>query len=411
MSDKVGDAFAEISLRTTKFDSKMNSVRQTLARTAQRFGAFARQTAVVLGAAFAAAGAFALRGAIKQQAVEKQLEVALRAHGDAVADLMPRYKQFASAIQSVTTYGDEEVLTMMSILRNFGVLPEQLQDATKATIGLAKARNLDADSAARYTALALKGQFTVLQRYVPALETATSQSDKLRIVTELMSRGFEQAMGQTEDTAGAWKQLKNSVGDFGEEIIFALSGTTNLAEALLEMRLTIETMRDNIGPTGNAIRDFGGKVKTTVQEVSALFGALTAGANAMEAFQIAVTTPGELQRQQDRRIAQIKAEIEAQRERLRGLKDLNVDLKAVTKEKKKQIGIFSAFEDIVRRAQEAFHTRQGGAGIVAGGMAGAPMGIPAAPRTGLASDLQILKDILAVLKLILQGVNKSAVFA
>ena len=181
-----------------------------------------RLAAVALGAA-AVAGAYkAVQAAAIQEQAENALESALRSNGDAVSALLPKYKALAAEIQNQTTAADESTLAMMAQIRNLGVMPGQMEQATKGAIGLAKALNLDANSAARYTALALKGETTILQRYVPALRTATTAAEKQKIVTDLMNRGYEQAQAETDTFSGKLQQLKNSLGDIVENLGFLL---------------------------------------------------------------------------------------------------------------------------------------------------------------------------------------------
>lgn len=177
---------------------------------------------VAVGAASIAFAVKAVQAAAVQERAENALASALSTHGDEVDKLLPKFKALAASIQQQTIYGDEFVISMMAQIRNMGVMPDQMEKATKGAIGLAKALNLDADAAAKYTALALQGEVTILQRYIPALRSATSMVEKQRIVTELMNRGYEQAQLETETFSGALIQLKNTLGDLMEKAGFIL---------------------------------------------------------------------------------------------------------------------------------------------------------------------------------------------
>jgi hypothetical protein len=214
---KLAELFTELTLKDAKFQKGLSTTQKRLEATARRMQAVsrtARRMFVVTSAAIG--GMIAL--AARQERAENDLAAAFRAHGDAVEDLLPDMKQFAAGVQRATTMGDENVLSLAAQIRNLGVMPSQLKQATRGAIGLAKALNLDSNASARYTALALKGEFTILQRYVPALRTATSESEKLAIVTGLMERGFQQAQQETQDIGGQLSQLKNELGDLGEEL-------------------------------------------------------------------------------------------------------------------------------------------------------------------------------------------------
>jgi len=169
MALKVGHVFVDIDAKTKSFTAKMNLASKRVNRfkdNALRMGKILKKLALpalAAGTALAVGALKAAKAAGVQEKAENDLAAALRSFGDNVDTLMPKYTALASAIQQQTVYGDEAVLSMMAQIRNLGVMPDQMEKATKGAIGLAKALNLDANSAARYTALALKGEVTILQ--------------------------------------------------------------------------------------------------------------------------------------------------------------------------------------------------------------------------------------------------------
>jgi len=207
----------------------LNRVRQNIKKIAV--------TATAMGASITAMAVKAIKAFARQESAENAVASALASHGDQVDALMPKMKALAAAIQKQTTYGDENVLSLMAQIRNLGVMPENMEKATKGAIGLAKALNLDANAAARYTALALQGEYTVLQRYVPALRTATTEAEKQKIVTDLMAKGYKQAQEETNTLSGRVAQLKNRLGDLfeviGKILLPAVNSLISVAEKLV----------------------------------------------------------------------------------------------------------------------------------------------------------------------------------
>jgi hypothetical protein len=224
---------------------------------------FVKQHALALAAGFAAVTAVVgkvLTAFARQEKADRMLSAALRAHGDNVDALMPKMRNLATEIQRQTTMGDEAALSLMAQIRHLGVMPDQMEQATKGAIGLAKALNLDANSAARYTALALQGEFTVLQRYVPALRTATSEAEKQTIVNDLMAKGYATAMEETDTLAGMTEQMKNVFGDLLETVgSFIAEPAKDLIKWLKEAIIYIKDNRVAIGQFINVII-FMGKV-------------------------------------------------------------------------------------------------------------------------------------------------------
>lgn len=251
MAERIGDAFVEVTADISKYQKRMGIVRKRFTKIGAGLVRMGKRAGLAFGAALAAGVALAVKAAGTQERAEKDLESALRAHGDAVDTLFPKFKELASAIQGQTTLGDEAVLSMMAQIRNLGVMPAQMEKATKGAIGLGKALGLDAAAAARYSALAIAGEYTILQRYVPALRTATSEAEKQAIVTDLMRKGYEQAQAETETVQGAFKSLRNSVGDLFEQFGFMIFQSVGVRDILVKLRdkttefiKTIKELRD-----------------------------------------------------------------------------------------------------------------------------------------------------------------------
>ena len=154
----------------------------------------------------------------RQIQAENRLAAAIRTTGGEVADLLPKYKDFASEIQNITTVGDEATLELIGLGKQMGVTEDRIEEATRGAIGLSKAFGIDAQTAMRGVALAFEGNFTQLSRYIPALRTTNDEGEKLAILQRAMANGFEVAKAETESGFGALLQYQNAVGDLKEEL-------------------------------------------------------------------------------------------------------------------------------------------------------------------------------------------------
>ena len=202
----------------------VNGARRSLrglGATAKRVGASMK--AAFLGARVAllaviAFVALSVRSFFQQEDAVTRVTAALRAHGDEVTNNVKMLKEQAAAMQAVSTTGDEAALTMMALLRNQGIEVDMLDRVTKGALGLSAAFGLAADASAKYTALAMKGDTQMLQRYIPALKGVTDEAEKQRIVVEAMNRGWMQAQEQAQNTGGTMKRVGNEFGDIREKI-------------------------------------------------------------------------------------------------------------------------------------------------------------------------------------------------
>jgi hypothetical protein len=245
--------------------------RRALKRAEYRLNRFANQVkryGVIAGAAFAAASAKSVQMFAEQEDAERGLAAALRAHGDSVDLLLPKYKRFASRIQSQTKFGDEYVLSLMKQIRNLGIMPNQMEKVTRGAIGLSEALGLNIDSAARYTALAIQGETTILQRYVPALREAETAAEKQAIVQGLMARGFKQAQEAAETTGGQFTQVKNSIGDVME----------GFGQLLVETGKLMFGTNDLAGSIGKVASEFKARVPHIAHAIATTFVKIKFGA-------------------------------------------------------------------------------------------------------------------------------------
>ncbi len=128
------------------------------------------------------------------------------------------FKKLASKIQELTVYGDEQTLQYMQMAKSLGISNENMEKVIKGAIGLSNTLGLGLRQSIRYVSTAMQGEFTILQRYVPALRSAKSEAEKMSIVQNKMAEGFQVATEEAATTFGQIEQFKNSVGDLQESL-------------------------------------------------------------------------------------------------------------------------------------------------------------------------------------------------
>jgi hypothetical protein len=229
--DKTVSGFASARKRISDFASANVAAFKQAANVVAGFAkAIAAVGATVGGAVATVVGYYS-----KQQKAETDIASALRAHGSAVDDVLPKMLALASAIQDETGAADEATLALMAKIKNLGIADDKMAEATRGALGLAKALGVDQASAARYAALALNGEFTTLQRYIPALREAATDGEKMAIVQELMARGYEQQRESLDTVTGRFAELKGRVGDFLEAIGGAITNSSGFEGVLASL--------------------------------------------------------------------------------------------------------------------------------------------------------------------------------
>ncbi|ADK81601.1 coiled-coil domain-containing protein [Sediminispirochaeta smaragdinae] len=197
-------------------DSLEGQLKNLAVGAAKSFGAYAAAAVSVKAVMQQMKESVKLYGV--QIEAEDALAAAIRATGESADDLLPGLKEIASGIQSVTTYGDEAILSIMQLAKSQGVASDKLEEASKGAIGLANAFGINLQTSMKAVALAMNDDYTMLQRYIPQLRTATGDGEKHAIVQKAMADGFELAKAKAQNGVAAVTQLSNAVGDYKESL-------------------------------------------------------------------------------------------------------------------------------------------------------------------------------------------------
>ena len=217
-----------------KTKAALASVGDSLAKIGQTALNVGKMIAGALTGAAVAVAAFAgkaLTAWAAQETASRAMSGALTAYGESAAQALPELERLASAIQDETGAADESTLAGMAKMRMLGVQTSKLGEAAKAVIAL-KAVGMEEAAAQKAVAMAMQGNYTMLQRYVPALRDAADETEKARIVNQLFAAGYEQQKGLLNTTGGAWAALKGRVGDLWEEVGKAIAQNGDLVSVL-----------------------------------------------------------------------------------------------------------------------------------------------------------------------------------
>lgn len=204
-----------------------------LGKTAQRTGRLLRAALGIAGVGSAAGVIRSIvRATQEQERVEAQVASRIRATGGAAGYTTTQLRAMAAEIQSVTTYGDEAVLGMQSLLLSFrNIQGETFERATTAILDLATGVGVDLRSAAIQLGKALndpviglealtrsgttfsEAQKALIKRLVEAGDLMGAQ----KVILEEVEAQYGGAARAARDTfGGAIQALSNAFGDLLE---------------------------------------------------------------------------------------------------------------------------------------------------------------------------------------------------
>lgn len=157
--------------------------------------------------------------AAEQEKQQLLLSQAMKQAGTFTQEAFNHNLEYAKSLQEMTTFGDEAILGVQRMLSNFGVEGEMLDKLTKATLDLATAKGMDLKAAADLVAKSVGSSTNALTRYGIEVKGAVGSTERMNMAAENITKifgGSAQAMAGT--FAGQVRQMKNALGDAGEEI-------------------------------------------------------------------------------------------------------------------------------------------------------------------------------------------------
>lgn len=209
-----------------------------------------------VGAAIVSLGVASVRAFGEQEKVEKQLASAIANTGDSVEDNLAKLKDYASAIQKTTTFGDEAVLSAMAYGKNLGIMTDQLDEAATAAVGLSAKLGIDLRTTMMLLGRASKGQTQMLTRYGLTLDAASSPQEKFNQLLKIGADNFTLAEAEAATNTGAIKQMSNSWGDMLEKIGEFISKSVGLKAIFISLRDAFNSLGSSIEKHGKTFGRF-----------------------------------------------------------------------------------------------------------------------------------------------------------
>ena len=191
-----------------------------------------------LAAAAAAAGGAATKAAIGLFRVQEQAEIRLRrtlvASGQYSAEYEKRLHDLSNSIQATTTTGDEAAMHMMANFISIGkVAPDSIDAITRATIGYAELTGKAVNRVHRTWAQSLADIANESKTSLGEMEQLFTGAEQAMLRTlketegglaaqaaaiEMLNKQFALHAVSVKGSTDVYLQLKNRVGDFGEEV-------------------------------------------------------------------------------------------------------------------------------------------------------------------------------------------------
>lgn len=188
-----------------------------------------------------------------QEKAEKSLEVAARNNpyldGKSVAAL----KNYASELQSISDYGDEQLLPLMTKLAASGRTQEQIMQIMSASVDMAASGAVSLDEAVSGLNKTFAGEAGRLSALSPKIKDLTQEQLRNGEAVRLLAQQYK---GMAKETADTGTQMKNAIGDV-KEMLGGVVDTflTPIQESATSILSTITGWYQNIKNFGKALED------------------------------------------------------------------------------------------------------------------------------------------------------------
>lgn len=215
MAKKIAELLIKIGADTYGVTKMTADVRKQLSSLQKDLSGFGKSWSLYVTAPLTAAAGVAVKAADVQLKNEQRLLTALRGR----EDIQQRLIRQAGELQSRSLFGDEEIIGQQAFLASLGLTEQQINDTIEAAAQLSSATGMTLDSAVKNLAKTYGGLSGELGESIPKLKELTVEQMKNGEAVKFILdnyRGFAESAAETG--LGPLQQLKNSIGDVGEEI-------------------------------------------------------------------------------------------------------------------------------------------------------------------------------------------------
>lgn len=330
MSKKLASLLIKISANGAEAEKTFRTLEKKVANFGKSMKRVGTDISKYVTVPLTAMAGFAVKAANTQLQAEAKLLNALKGR----ADVQQRLIASAAELQSRSTVGDEAIIEQQAFLAALGLNERQIKSTIEAAVQLSAALGTSLDSATKNLAKTYGGLTGELGESIPALKNLTEEQlrngEAIRFVNENY-KGFAETAASTG--VGPLQQLKNQLGDLGEQIgVILLPVLEKITAALKKVATWVQDLSPEIKEiiviVGALVAAAGpllvvvGKMATALKSVLAIMpvlssafsafcatplGAMIAGVTALAAAWASVVSE---QEQYERRMAEFSRNLE-----------------------------------------------------------------------------------------------------
>lgn len=228
MATDAGNIVVTLTAETDKLKKGMKDAQDSVSGFSESATSSMGAYVAGIAAAGAAVLAFAV-SSLKQYGEQEQavshLTQALKNMGVQSQSTVNNLTEFAAALQKVTAYSDDQIISVEATLTAFGLQGEQLKKVTRSTLDLAAAKGIDLQSASQLLGKAFVGETGTLARYGIVIDQSGDKTEKFALAMTKLNQMFGgQAEAQRKTLLGQYDALVHEFEDLMKVIGGLLAG-------------------------------------------------------------------------------------------------------------------------------------------------------------------------------------------
>ena len=195
--------------------------------------------------------------AVAQEIAETKLKLALKGSGLATKEQTEEVIKYAKELQTLTVYGDEQIINAQAMLATFQLNSEEIKKITPRILDMARGltklngKQQDLQTIAIAVGKGLTGQVGILSKYGVTISEAAKRSGDMNKILSEMDRNYKGMAIAQMNYSDQTVVMSNVVGDFKEaigetiiksEVVLAIIG--QLTKSFLDMTKAVNKIAE-----------------------------------------------------------------------------------------------------------------------------------------------------------------------
>jgi len=251
----MADVFFEVSADFSQAVKEINGFSKQAASSAKNIESSFSAVGTAITAAFAGIAIGGVTKVFKEivsagleaEKSQKKLTAALRLTGEASAENVRAFKEYADALSVQIGVDDDAIISQVAFLKSLGATNEQAKTVIATAADLSAAFGQDLSTSVEQLSKTYQGSAGTLARLIPGINNLTKAQLASGAAVELVRKQFEGLSGQNvQGVAGALNVLSISFNNFLKQAGAVALGSSAIKDAILLLSGVFQSLTNTL---------------------------------------------------------------------------------------------------------------------------------------------------------------------